>query len=261
MSFVGSKNGEGVYQRIIGWMPPHGVYIEPFAGTAAVFRHKRPAPQRSILIDLAPGPLDEFVDADRLAEVIVGDGVEFLRRFHWPDPQNVLVYADPPYLRDTRRDPDRDYYAAEWTREDHERFLDVAVASRYRLLISGYHSELYAEKLAGWDSDHFQVMTRGGPADEWLWANYPRPTVLHDYRYLGKDFAERWRIHKRQRSWCRMLDRMEPAERRAMLAQLADEFAAEFPRSSTAAGVGGRPPTIPSMVATNAAGVAGTPAT
>ena len=34
--FVGAKGGAGVYQRIICWLPPHGCYIEPFAGTAAL---------------------------------------------------------------------------------------------------------------------------------------------------------------------------------------------------------------------------------
>lgn len=70
-------------------------------------------------------------------------------------------------------------------------------------------------------------MTRGGPAEEWLWANYQRPELLHDYRYIGGSFPERWRIHKRQRSWLKMLGRMPAIERRAMLAAIADAHAAE----------------------------------
>lgn len=35
MSVVGSKNGNGVWQRIVCWVPPHDLYVEPFAGSAA----------------------------------------------------------------------------------------------------------------------------------------------------------------------------------------------------------------------------------
>jgi len=128
--FVGSKNGAGVWQRIICWMPPHDLYIEPFAGRAAVFRHKRPA-ARSILIDTDPAALDKIgqaVPLDEYAEVelICGDGVDFLRRFT-PSPRHlrVLIYADPPYPRASRRDVQRDYYRHEWSDEKHQEFLEL----------------------------------------------------------------------------------------------------------------------------------------
>lgn len=46
--YIGSK--AGVFRRIIGEMPPHSVYVEPFFGSGAIFFKKRPA-ARSILID------------------------------------------------------------------------------------------------------------------------------------------------------------------------------------------------------------------
>lgn len=48
--YIGSKGQDGVWQRIIGQMPPHSVYVEAFAGSAAIFFHKRPA-AASVLID------------------------------------------------------------------------------------------------------------------------------------------------------------------------------------------------------------------
>jgi len=225
MSFVGSKGGEGVYQRIISWIPPHDVYIEPFAGLAAVWRHKRPA-RRSILIDLDPGALDQIgEDAGELGvvETIVGDGVEYLRRMR-PNGERVFVYCDPPYLRSARRDGERDYYRHDWTLDDHQAFLDLVVELPCSVLVSGYWSKLYAARLAGWSTDHFPTGTRGGPAEEWLWANYPRPDELHDYRYLGATWPERWRIRKRQRNWMRALSRMPALERRAMLAAIVEGY-------------------------------------
>jgi hypothetical protein len=38
MAIVGSKGGAGVAQPIISLMPPHELYIEAFAGLAAVDR-------------------------------------------------------------------------------------------------------------------------------------------------------------------------------------------------------------------------------
>ena len=266
MNFVGSKGGAGVYQRIISWMPPHDVYVEPFAGQAAVYRHKRAA-ARSILVDLDAGVLDGLggaVLSDGLgdgrtttngngdgarAEVIVGDGIEFLRRNALP--ASAVVYCDPPYLRETRRNGDRDYYRFEWTTADHERFLDVVVGASSLVLVSGYWSELYADRLAGWRSDHFGTTTRAGkPAVEWLWANYPRPDRLHDYRFIGADYPQRWRIHKRQRSWLRMLEGMPSLERRAMLACVFDQFGPDVAEYLAGTGSTGE-----AVVANTAAGV------
>lgn len=229
MGFVGAKNGAGVYQRIISMIPPHGVYIEPFAGTSAILRHKRPA-SRSVALDCDPGTIAALDGArSRIPnlELIVGDGLEYLRRLPMGDVaiSDVFVYADPPYVRSTRRDPDRDYYGREWTDDDHRKFLAVAVDLPCRVLISGYQSPLYSSVLdpAGWHSTSFVATTHAGPAEEWLWANYPLPPDrLHDYRYIGDDYAERWRIKKRQRSWLKMLRAMPALERRAMLAAVID---------------------------------------
>lgn len=41
MSYPGSKGQAGTWQRIIGQMPPHSVYVEPFFGSGQVFWRKR----------------------------------------------------------------------------------------------------------------------------------------------------------------------------------------------------------------------------
>jgi len=235
MGFVGAKGGAGVYQRIISWMPPHRVYCEPFAGTAAVFRHKRSC-ERAILVDCDPGALDQIGDCARAVgvELIVGDGMEYLKRCRFGCPaEEVVVYCDPPYPRELRRDPERDYYGREWTAGDHRRFLELVRGLPFRLLVSSYWSKEYAGALGDWRLDRFNATTRGGVAKECLWCNFPRPTRLHDYRYLGEAFPQRWRIHKRQRNWVDMLRGMPELERHAMLAAIA----AAFPMATTAAAV------------------------
>lgn len=150
--FVGSKAGEGVYQRIISWLPPHDLYVEPFCGRAAIWRHKRPA-RESILIDSDPGALDALGDCGSAATLICGDGIDWLRRFD-PRGRRVLVYADPPYPRESRRDARRDYYRHDWGEAEQQAFLDAIVAATrchatLQILVSSYWSELYARELAG----------------------------------------------------------------------------------------------------------------
>ncbi len=41
--YPGGKNGAGVWQRLIGMMPPHLAYVEPFLGSGAIWRRKRRA--------------------------------------------------------------------------------------------------------------------------------------------------------------------------------------------------------------------------
>lgn len=42
-SYPGGKNASGTYQTIINLIPPHTVYIEPFLGSGAILRQKKPA--------------------------------------------------------------------------------------------------------------------------------------------------------------------------------------------------------------------------
>ena len=63
-------------------------------------------------------------------------------------------------------------------------------------------------------------MTRGGLAEECLWSNFPEPTELHDYRYLGEGFRERERIKRKTTRWTARLARMPLLERRCLLAAL-----------------------------------------
>ena len=51
MSYPGAKGAAGVWQRIIGQMPPHKLYVEPFFGSGQVFYRKRAA-DWNILNDL-----------------------------------------------------------------------------------------------------------------------------------------------------------------------------------------------------------------
>lgn len=246
MTYPGGKAGSGAAHRIITLMPPHSTYIEPFCGSAAVARLKKPA-KWNILLDLddkaltmaRDGSLLQGLEPEMAAErfqgrwtTVLGDGLDFLEHHSFDGTE--LVYCDPPYMRETRKSA-KDLYRFEWTDHHHSRLLKWAAETKARVILSGYHSRVYDMHLSGgfeaegkigpsrrlgnskWWIESFQAMTRRGVAVETLWWNFERPTVLHDDRYLGDGFRERERIRRRQKRWVARLQRMDPAERNAIL--------------------------------------------
>ena len=151
-------------------------------------------------------------------ELRVGDGIEFLRVLELPS--SALVYCDPPYLRSTRATR-KDLYQFEMTDAQHLELLSVIKTLKCRVMISGYSSTLYARELKTWNACAFQAATRGKPAAEWVWCNYPRPVELHDYRYLGSNYREREQIKRMKARWIGKLERMPALKRQALLAAIA----------------------------------------
>jgi hypothetical protein len=63
-------------------------------------------------------------------------------------------------------------YAVEMSEADHVALLEVALASRAKILISGYHSPLYDEMLGGWLRREKKARSQGNRArTEVLWIN------------------------------------------------------------------------------------------
>jgi DNA adenine methylase len=220
MSYPGGKSGSGIYQTIINQMPPHRIYVEAFLGGGAILRTKRPA-SSSIGIDSDGDVITAFPgDAAPALTLVCGDAISYLAEQALS--LDTLVYCDPPYLMETRRQK-RQIYRCELERFQHEQLLEVIQRLNCMVMISGYYSDLYAQALADWRSIHFQARTRGGRmATEWLWMNFPPPLELHDYRYLGRNFRERERIKRKQRRWKNRLEVMPDLERYAMLSVIQD---------------------------------------
>lgn len=196
-------------------MPPHRVYIEPFFGGGSIMKAKLPA-DRNIGIDRNGDAISAAKRDLPSAELSIGDGIRFLERFQWRGGE--LVYADPPYLLETRTSNAR----YDFELSDHQRLLDVLCGLPCSVILSGYYSTLYAKKLSHWRVVTYTGQTRGGPRTEYLWCNFPEPLELHDYRYLGKDFRERERIKKMQRRWAAKLAKLPSLERHALYAVIRE---------------------------------------
>jgi len=221
MRYRGGKNLAGTYQKIINQIPPHTTYIEPFLGSGAILRMKKPA-RSSIAIDrhaaviAAAKATFEIPDA----RYICDDAISFLREGNFS--AGTFIYLDPPYLIESRRNQGR-IYKFEFSEADHIALLEVIQTITADIAISGYDTRLYREALESWRLVQFNANTRINiSAIECLWMNYPQPFELHDYRYLGENYRERQRIKRRQQRWKRRLSAMPDLERQALLATIEE---------------------------------------
>lgn len=219
MNYFGGKGGPGVFHTILRNVPPHRVYIEPFAGGANVFERKSRA-EHSILIERCP------LQASLLRSVIVGNDVEILNS----DCMDVLpcvpwsgdefLYVDPPYVHSTRTSGAR--YNFEYSDSDHVRLLDWLSRLQVPFALSGYRNTIYDDVSSrfGWRRADFLAMTRGGPRQESLWFNYPSPSVIADPDYAGQDFRDRQRIKRKASRWVERFSSLPSLERQAIISQL-----------------------------------------
>ena len=107
--------------------------------------------------------------AERLRGVQIENrpAVELIGRFNHP---NVLVYADPPYVLNTRHGKQ---YKHELDDKGQEDLLDVLLAHKGPVLLSGYDNDLYNSRLSKWHREetvcYSQVCSK---KREILWMNF-----------------------------------------------------------------------------------------
>ena len=111
-----------------------------------------------------PGWIMDTVE--RLKEVQIENrpAVEVIKRFNF---ENVLIYADPPYVLSTRTGKK---YKHEMTDVDHVELLETLLHHKGPVMLSGYDNEMYASCLKGWDK--YQIATtaeKGLHRTETLW--------------------------------------------------------------------------------------------
>lgn len=89
---------------------------------------------------------------------------------------DVVLYADPPYVRETRNST---HYRHEMTDAEHRDLADALSACRASVVLSGYSGSLYDQLYDGWHTHEIAVTnTQGGAAalrTEVLWSNRPFP--------------------------------------------------------------------------------------
>jgi DNA adenine methylase len=112
----------------------------------------------------------------RLRRVVVLNqpAVEVIRSQDGPD---TLFYLDPPYLPDTKTS--QAFGDLEMTVDQHEELLGVITKLQGKVMISGYVSRLYDDRLAGWHQHTFKLPNSAAAGvmkramTEVLWCNFP----------------------------------------------------------------------------------------
>lgn len=150
------------------------------------------------------------------------DAIAYLREQRWGP--GTLIYCDPPYPHSTRPES-TDLYRFEMTDAQHVELLDILSRLPAMVMISSYHGRLYSMKLARWRKFAINTVNRQGHhRTEYVWSNFPEPTELHDYRYLGSNFRERERINRRKKRWVAKLQKMPRLERQALLGAIGEAW-------------------------------------
>ncbi len=90
--------------------------------------------------------------------------------------KNVVFYLDPPYLKCVRSATN--VYDHEMSEKDHVRLLDACNTSNTKIMISGYQSPLYSQKLKEWNFKYRPIVNHASQQDrkpiklECIWYNY-----------------------------------------------------------------------------------------
>ena len=241
-------------ETIIGHMPPHAGYLEPFFGSGAVFFNKpksivetindldgrlvnmfeviRNDPERlQYLIKFTPYSREEFELSDIVSPKPLEDARRMMVRlwmgvggktyskpgfrksvkpngpycaYEWTDLENrigyaaarlkdaqieckdaiqliketdneeTLLYCDPPYVISSMVS---EHYKHGFTTQQHEELLQTLLKYKGKVILSGYHSEMYADALKEWYTDTKETkvgITTEKKSDrtEVLWMNF-----------------------------------------------------------------------------------------
>ncbi len=225
MSYLGSKGQSGVWQRIIGHMPRHDVYIEACLGSGQVMRRKPPSP-RDIGIEINKAVLAEFrADMPDHAVLFRGSFYDVLEtQLEIRDMGKVLIYFDLPYHPDTRT-MSCGYGRYDWSAADHAEFLRwlqvfLFQNQNVQVMISGYPHDSYDAALcSGMGFRRVEYVTRHHKKTclEVLWLSFDEAEP-HFHSVAGTDRRERWRIKKKCERWTAAVSSCGPAEQLALLA-------------------------------------------
>lgn len=94
--------------------------------------------------------------------------LELIHEFNGPE---VLIYADPPYVRKTRT-ANGAQYRFEMEDAEHTTMLEALRNHRGMVLLSGYDCPMYQEALPGWQKITKRTLAeRGAIRTECLWIN------------------------------------------------------------------------------------------
>ena len=93
------------------------------------------------------------------------------------DTRETLFYLDPPYVHSTRTDT-QEFYGVEMTDADHVELLTSIKSVEGKVILSGYHNELYDDMIGDWRTVELQITNSASRCErkrimtEVIWMNF-----------------------------------------------------------------------------------------
>lgn len=114
-----------------------------------------------------PETITEIATRLKYVQIENRPAVDLIRTFNH---ENVLIYADPPYVLSTRN---RKQYRHEMSDEDHEKLLFTLLESKAKVMLSGYDNALYQKYLHDWRKEQIPARAENcALRTETLWMNF-----------------------------------------------------------------------------------------
>jgi DNA adenine methylase len=127
--------------------------------------------------NILPGVILEATRRLKNVQIENQNAIQLISRYN---RENCLIYADPPYVIETRR---QKYYAHEMNDEQHIKLLEVLKKHKGFVLLSGYNNEIYNDLLTNWTKLSKMVKTEAAQVkEEVLWMN---PAVCESNHQLN----------------------------------------------------------------------------
>lgn len=232
--YTGQKQISGLHHKIINQIPAFSNFIELFAGSAQIAKLIDLDGKDLLLIDIDECVIknleQEYYNTFFEGGKLYNGRVEFRNidaRHYLKDTNKYrgdyrkgrFIFADPPYHHSTRPN-NTQIYTHEMTHEQHVQFLQECLRLNCMCMIVHPVCELYDTMLKDWRKVIVKVRYHRKTSIECLYMNYPEPTILQDYSYLGKDSWDRQRIAKRVVSFTEKFKKMPVLERNKIINEL-----------------------------------------
>lgn len=145
------------------WMA-RGAKTSDRTGWRHIIDHNGPRPVRQW--NELPEKIMTITERLKGVQVEQQPAVKLIKRH---DRNDVLIYADPPYILSTRNNR---MYRHEMSEDDHIELLEALDAHPGPVLLSGYDHPMYNDRLKHWKRETRTAWAEGGRArTEVLWVN------------------------------------------------------------------------------------------
>lgn len=222
-TFIGNKNIPGVLEFLINRLPAANRYFSLFYGSGGI-ENSVYTSEIDWLASEANIANHKF--ASGRSRIVANDYKVLLGEIVYaPDD---FIFADPPYLHETRRNGRLYYGEHEWDEKDHDEFLRRIVLHPAKVMITHPPCQKYEGMLGvykdQWQWEDFSYQGHQGKVNDRVWMNYdPKAVELHTYACLGSNFVERQAIKRQRKNIIRKFGKLDPHVRWALIDALRSE--------------------------------------